>query len=75
MGVVLDRLAGGLGWGGKQRPDVDVEAEIGEGRGDDLLPAIMAILADLGDQNARAAALVVEEFGGSTASDIPASRL
>src|SRR3954470_4532097 len=34
--VVLDRLAGGLGGGREERPDVDVEAEIGEGRGDHL---------------------------------------
>ena len=37
--------------------DIDVEAEIGEGGGDHLLAAVMAVLADLGDQQARAAAL------------------
>ena len=36
----------------EQRTDVDVEAEIREGRGDDLLAAVVAVLADLGDQDA-----------------------
>ena len=56
MHVVLDRLAGGLVGGGKQRADIDVEADVGEGRRDHLLAAIVAVLADLGDQDARAAA-------------------
>jgi hypothetical protein len=67
---------------GEQRPDVDVEAEIGEGRGDHLLAAVVAVLADLGDQDARPAALVGLELVATsfctraTASDImPASRL
>ena len=47
----------------EQRPDVDVEAEIGERRGDHLLAAVVAVLADLGDQDARPAAFVVLEFG------------
>ena len=42
----------------EQRADVDVEAEIGEGRGDHLLAAVVAVLADLGDQDARPAAVV-----------------
>jgi hypothetical protein len=41
----------------KQRPDVDVEADIGEGRGNHLLAAVVAVLADLGDQDARAGGL------------------
>ena len=45
----------------EQRADVDVEAEVGEGRGDDLLAAVVAVLAHLGDQDARAAAFVVLE--------------
>ena len=56
--VGLDRLAGDLGGGLEQRADVDVEAEIGEGRGDDLLPAVVAVLADLGDEDPRLPAMV-----------------
>ena len=41
----------------EQRADIDVEAEIGEGRGDDLLAAVVAVLAHLGDEDARAAAV------------------
>ena len=50
MHVVLDRLARGFRRRRKQRPDIDVEAEIGKGRRDHLLPAVVAVLADLGDQ-------------------------
>ena len=57
MHVVFHRLARGFRRRRKQRPDIDVEAEIGEGRGDHLLPAVVAVLADLGDQQARPAAL------------------
>ena len=62
--VVLDRLAGAFRRRRKQRADVHVEAEIGKGRGDHLLAAIMAVLADLGDQNPGAAAVVSLEGGG-----------
>ena len=80
MHVVLDRLARGLGRRREQRADVDVEAEIGEGRGDHLLAAVVAVLADLGDQDARPAAFVVLERATSfctrsTASVMPTSRL
>ena len=61
--VIFDRLPRGFGRRRKQRPDVDVEAEVGKGRGDDLLAAIMAVLTDLGDQDARPAALVLLEQG------------
>ena len=50
--------ARGFGRRREQRADIDVEAEIGEGRRDHLLPAVVAVLADLGDQDARAAAFV-----------------
>ena len=56
MHVVLDRLARGFRGRREQRADVDVEAEIGEGRRDHLLPAVVAVLTDLGDEQARAAA-------------------
>src|SRR5699024_10250490 len=45
----------------KERPDVDVEAEIREGGRDDLLAAIVAILAHFGDEDARATAMLAEE--------------
>ena len=50
MHVVLDRLAGGFRRRCEQRSNVDVEAEISEGRGNHLLAAVVAVLADLGDQ-------------------------
>ena len=39
----------------EQRTNLDLEAKVGEGRGDDLLPAVVAVLAHLGDENARPA--------------------
>ena len=48
----------------EQRSDFHVESEIRERRGDDLLPAIVAVLAHLGDQNSRSAALVLGERAG-----------
>ena len=56
--VVLHRLARRLVGRGEQRPDVDVEAQVGERRGDHLLAAVVAVLAHLGDQDARPAAVV-----------------
>ena len=56
--VVLDGLARRLVGRGEQRPDVDVEAQVGERRGDHLLPAVVAVLAHLGDQDARPPAVV-----------------
>ena len=70
MHVVLHRLARGFGGGGKQRADIDVEAEIGKGRGDHLLAAVVAVLADLGDQDARAAAFIVFEFGDELSAPV-----
>src|SRR5215831_13224724 len=43
------------------------DLEIGERGGDNLLAAIVAILADLGDQNARPAALILPELHGELA--------
>ena len=63
MHVVLDRLPRGFGRRREQRADIDIEAEIGECARDHLLAAVVAVLADLGDQDARAAALVLLEFG------------
>ena len=47
---------------GEERADIDVEAEIGEGRGDHLLAAVVPVLAHLGDENARSPAVVVLEL-------------
>ena len=55
MGLALRRERRDFFGRREQRADLDVEAEIGERRGDDLLAAVMAVLAHLGDQNARAA--------------------
>ena len=56
--VGVDRLLGDLLGRGEQRAHVDVEAQVGE-RGDhDLLAAVVAVLAHLGDQDARTAALL-----------------
>ena len=55
--VGLDRLAGDLAGRLEQRADVDVEAEVGERGGDHLLAAVVAVLAHLGDQDPRPAAL------------------
>ena len=44
---------------------VDVEAQVGEGRDDDLLAPVVAVLAHLGDEDARAASLLrLELLGG-----------
>src|SRR5439155_19479498 len=51
--VVLHRLARDLLGGLEERADVDVEAEVGERGGDHLGAAVVAVLADLGDQDAR----------------------
>ena len=59
--VGLDGLLRHLGGGLEQRPDIDVEPEVGERRGDDLLPAVVAVLTHLGDQDARAPALFRDE--------------
>ena len=61
MDVVLDRLAGRLFRRLEQRADIDVEADIGEGGGDDLGAAVVAVLAELDDQHARPPALLAGE--------------
>src|SRR4029453_4657554 len=59
--VVVDGLLRRLLRRLEQGAHVDVEAEIGEARGDHLLAAVMTVLAELGDQDARPAALTLEE--------------
>ena len=65
--VGLDRLPGHLGRRLEQRADVDVEAEVGEGGGDHLLAAVVAVLAHLGDQDARPAALRLARTASTSA--------
>ena len=72
MDVVLDRLARAFLGGLEQRADVDVEAEVGEGGGDDLGAAVVAVLAELGDHHARAAALGLGERGDLVLQLLPA---
>ena len=59
--LLFGRLLGHLLGRREQRPDLHVEAEIGEARGDDLLAAVVAVLAHLGDEDARAAPGVLLE--------------
>ena len=61
MHVVLDRLARRFLGRLEQRPDIDVEADIGEGGGDHLGAAVVPVLAELHHQHARPAALVAGE--------------
>src|ERR1700722_20350337 len=61
MHVVLDRLPRSFVGRGEQWSDIDVETDIGKGRGDHLLAAVVAVLAALGDEDARAAPLGVLE--------------
>ena len=63
--VGVDRLLGDFLGRGEQRAHVDVEAHVGERRDDDLLAAVVTVLAHLGDEDARAAALgLLERLGG-----------
>ncbi len=62
--VVVDRLLRHLLGRGEQRAHVDVEAHVGERRDDDLLAAVVAVLAHLGHQDARPATLGLLELGG-----------
>ena len=53
--VVLHRRAGHLLGCLEQRPEVDVEAEVGKGGADHLGPAVVSVLAHLGHEDPRAA--------------------
>ena len=61
--VVLDRGPGDLGRRLEQRPEVDVEAEVGERGADDLGAPVVAVLAHLGHEDPGPAALVGGEGG------------
>ena len=74
--VVVDGLAGDLVGGGEQGPHVDVEADVGEGRRDHLLAAVVAVLSHLGDQDARPSAVglgeLLDQFRcGMDVADLP----
>src|SRR5262245_9708531 len=58
MDVVLDGLARRLLRGLEQWPDINVKADIGKGGRDDLGAAVVAVLAQFGDQHARPPPLV-----------------
>ena len=61
VGVVFHGLFGDLARGLEEGADIHIEAEIGEGGGDHLGAAVVAVLADLGDHDARAAAFAFFE--------------
>ena len=54
--VVFDSLSRHFCGRAEQRAKVDVEAEVGEGRGDDLGAPVVAVLPHLGHKNAGTAA-------------------
>ena len=53
MDVVVHRFGRGFLGCLEQWSDIDVETDIGEARGHDLLAAIVPILSQLGDQDPR----------------------
>ena len=61
VNVVLDGLPRDLLGRREQRAHVDVEAEIGECRGNDFLTAIVTVLPELGDENARSPSVRLAE--------------
>src|ERR1700741_985026 len=79
MHVVLPPLASGPRRRREQGPYVEVETQVGEGRRDHFLAAVVAVLADLGDEQTRAAALGGFEslhrdahpFDGAGHTDLP----
>ena len=70
--VVFDRLAGAFLGGLEQRAHVDVETEVGEGRGHHLGAAVVTVLAQLADHHARAAALCFGKCVDLALQGIPA---
>lgn len=62
MNVIFHRQAGDLVRSREHRAEIDIETEIGIGAGDHFCSAIVAVLAHLGDQDARTAAGVSEKL-------------
>jgi hypothetical protein len=67
MNVVLDRLLRAFLRRLEKWSDVDVETQVGKGRGDDLLTSVVSILAHLGHQDTRSATVLAEELIASRA--------
>ena len=59
--IVFDRFGRRLLRGLKQRADIDVETYVGKCRGDDLGAAVVAVLAELANQDARPSSLALGE--------------
>jgi hypothetical protein len=57
VNLVLDRLARGFLGSLKERANIDVKPDSGEGGGDDLGAAVMPVLPKFGDEHAGAPAL------------------
>ena len=64
MDIVFDGHAGGFARRLEERPDVHVEAQVGERGGDDFGAAVVAVLSHLGHQDARPPAFGTGEFFG-----------
>ena len=60
--VIVGSLLGDFFRRLEQRTDVDVESQVGEGGRDDLLAAVVAVLAHLRDQNAWTTTVLGGEF-------------
>ena len=60
---------------GKERADIDIEAQVSEGRGDDLGASVVAVLAHLGHENAgRATGLVRKLLQGGGGKSVQCVR-
>src|SRR6185503_1253564 len=59
--IVLDRLARAFFRCLEERPDVDIESQVRKRGRDHFCAAIMAVLPELGDENARTAAFFARE--------------
>ena len=66
--VVLDGLLRGLGRRLEQRAHVDVEADVGVSRRHDLRAAVVTVLTQLRDHDARLTALFLGELGRTAPS-------
>src|SRR5437660_195944 len=63
MDVIFDSLLGGLFRGLEEGSDVDVKAEVGESRRNDLRAAVVPVLPELDDQNPRPPPFPAEKLG------------
>ena len=62
MVIIINGLAGRLFGSLEQRADINIETQIREGRGDDLLAAVVAVLTELGDQDTGPTPLARQEL-------------